>query len=339
MKTNYIMIIFLYGEDSYRSKEKLDEIVDHYKKIRKSGLNLVYMDANQADFLEFHGNFTISSMFGETKLIILKNVFSNKKFQENFLGEIKKLQALKDIIVVYESETVDQRLKIFKVLIKECKSQEFGLLDNKNVKLWAVKEFEKYKTKIHPVKSVSQSETVSRDARQFNRVNVDALDLLLSYVGNDLWRLSGEIKKLSNFKNGLVVKKEDVVLLTKPKIETDIFKTIDSLAQKNKPQALSLLHKHIDGGDNPLYLFSMIAYQFKNLLVIKELSEQGLMYASIVKKSGLHPFVVKKNYFTCNQFSFEELKKIYKKIYQTDLDIKTGKIEMETALDLLVSEI
>jgi DNA polymerase III delta subunit len=34
-----------------------------------------------------------------------------------------------------------------------------------------------------------------------------------------------------------------------------------------------------------------------------------------------------------------ELKKIYRKIFQIDSDIKTGKIEPETALDLLLAEI
>jgi hypothetical protein len=34
-----------------------------------------------------------------------------------------------------------------------------------------------------------------------------------------------------------------------------------------------------------------------------------------------------------------ELKKIYQKIFQVDSDIKIGKIESETALDLLVSSI
>jgi DNA polymerase-3 subunit delta len=83
----------------------------------------------------------------------------------------------------------------------------------------------------------------------------------------------------------------------------------------------------------------MIAYQFRNLLLVKELAERRLMYNSIVKKSGLHPFVVKKSYFNCSKFSFDELKNIYKKIFQIDLDIKTGKIEPETALDLFVTSI
>ena len=62
-------------------------------------------------------------------------------------------------------------------------------------------------------------------------------------------------------------------------------------------------------------------------------------YNLIAKKSGIHPFAVQKSFYLCNQFTFEKLKKIYQKIFQVDLDIKTGKIEPELALDLLLSEI
>ncbi len=311
------MIIFLYGEDSYKSKQKLEEIISHYKKSQKSGLNLIYIDANSTDFTDFYNHFKVSPMFSEKKLVILKSMFSDKNFQEDFLEKIDFLQDSKDVIVVYENLAVDQRLKIFKTLIKECKSQEFKLLDYKNTKNWALKEFKNYNQKI----------------------NLDALDMLLAYVGNDLWQLSNEIKKLANFKNGSTIKKEDVELQVRPSIENDIFKTIDSLAQGEKKQVFSLLQKHLDGGDNPLYLISMIAYQFRNLLLVKELAQNGLMYGSIVKKSGLHPFVVKKSYFLCQQFSLEDLKGIYRKIFQIDSDIKKGKIESETALDLLVQSI
>ncbi len=311
------MVIFLYGEDSYRSKEKLNEIAVHYKELRKSALNLIYVDANQTDFSNFYNNFKISPMFAEKKLVILKNIFANKKFQEDFLEEINILQELKDVIVIYENEAVDQRLKLFRVLLKECKNQEFKLLTGLSLKKWAQNIFEKLNGKI----------------------NNDALDLLLNYVGNDLWRLSNEIQKLIQFKNGAAIQKIDVELMVKPKIESDIFKTIDALAQKNKKQALALLHKHLDGDDNPLYILSMIAYQFKNLLMVKELSEKGVMYASIVKKSGLHPFVVKKSYFLCRQFTFEELKQIYRQIFKIDSDIKVGKIEPELALDLFISRL
>lgn len=311
------MILFLYGEDSYRSKDKLNEIVSYYKETKKSGLNLIYFNANQKDFSDFYDNFKISSMFAERKLVILRNVFSNKKFQEDLLEQIKHLESFGDVVVIYEDVAVDERTKIFKILKKECKSQEFNLLEGNKLKLWTQEEF----------------------AKQNQKINGDALVLLLTYTRNDLWRLSQEVKKLANFRNSLVIRKEDVELIVRPKIEVDIFKTIDALALKNRKQALELLRNHLDQGDNPLYLFSMIVYQFRNLLLVKELADKGLMYTSIVKKSGLHPYVVKKNYFACNQFSLEELKEIYHKIFKIDLDIKTGKIEPETALDFFIAQV
>ncbi len=320
------MIYFVYGEDSYRSKRKLEEIILGYKKVHESGLNLIYIDAKEKDFKDFYNNLKITSMFAEKKLIILKNVFSDAKFQEDFLENVKNLEDIKDIIVIYEDEPADQRTKFFKALQKCAKCQEFNFLQPAILKKWIVQEFEK-----NPAKSPDGDRGV--------KINPDALDLLVSYVGNDLWQMANEINKLSNYKEGSIVKKEDVELLVKPNLENDIFKTIDALASKDKKLALSLLHKHLDNGDNSLYLLSMIAYQFRNLLSIKEMQELQKPYGMIAKLCGLHPFVVQKSYYLCNQFSIEQLKKIYQKVFQVDSDIKTGKIEAELALDLLLSEI
>lgn len=315
------MIYFIYGEDSYRAKRKLEEIILGYKEKNKSGLNLIHCDAAVSSFKDFYSNLQINSMFAEKKLIVLKNVFGNAKFQEEFLEELSAQggPALggKDIVIVYEDCPADQRTKFFKALQKHAKCQEFKYLQLAMLKKWVAEEFNNNKAKINP----------------------DALDLLVSFVGSDLWQMANEINKLSNYRKDSVVGKEDIELLVKPNAENDIFKTIDALASKNKKLALSLLHKHLDGGEVPLYLLSMIAYQFRNILIIKELQDTKTPYGLIAKKSGLHPFVVQKSYYLCNQFSMPELKKIYQKIFQIDSDIKTGKIEAEVALDLLLAEI
>jgi len=165
------------------------------------------------------------------------------------------------------------------------------------------------------------------------------LEKLIEYIGNDLWQMSNEIKKLASFKNNKTLRIEDIELLVRSKIETDIFKTIDAIAEKNKKQALNLFHKHLEKGDSPLYLLSMINYQFRNLLIVKDLIEKHKPYDVILKKSGLHPFVVKKSYYQSQRFTFQELKKIFQKIFKADLDIKTGRIQPEIALDLLIAEI
>lgn len=315
------MIYFVFGEDSYRSKQKLEEIIDGYKKVHKSGLNLIYIDAKEESFRDFFSNFKISSMFAEKKLIILKNTFSSSGWHEDFLENIKSLEELKDIVVVYEDCLPDKRLKLFKVLQKRAKCQEFEKLTPVNLKKWVAEEF----------------------ARNNTRISADAIDCLCSFVKNDLWRMSCEIKKLSSYKNEGTVERKDVELLVKPDIENDIFRTIDSLASGDKKQALSLLYKHLEAGDNPLYLLSMIAYQFRNLLIVKELSAgapSGSGSASgWQEKSGLHPFVIQKSSYLCSRFTMPKLKAVYHKVFQTDFDIKTGKIEPELALDLLLAEI
>lgn len=324
LANNYNMIIFLYGEDSYRSQKKLEEIIEQYKKAHKSGLNLVKLDVKDSknSFEDFYSNLRVNSMFAEKKLIILNNIFSApggpaSGWQEDFLKEIKNLQSLKDVIIVLEKEAVDERNKIFKVLKKEAKSQEFNFLAGGQLLSWVDKEFENHNAKIDPM----------------------AKNAFLNCTGNNLWLVESEIKKMADFKAGKLIKKEDIELMMRPKIENDIFKTIDAIASKNKKQALVFLHKHIDNGDNVLYLLSMIAYQFRSLLIIKELSAQGGPVSGWQKKSGLHPFVIKKNYDICRQFSLLQLKKIYQKIFLIDFNIKTGKVDPETALDLLVSEI
>ena len=59
------MIIFLYGEDTYRLQQKLKEIGDQYKKVHKSGLNLEKIDALQMELANF-----IESIQGNAKPIV-----------------------------------------------------------------------------------------------------------------------------------------------------------------------------------------------------------------------------------------------------------------------------
>ncbi|GAH61420.1 unnamed protein product, partial [marine sediment metagenome] len=79
------MIIFLYGQDTYRSRRKLNEIIEHHKKIHKSGLNLKYLNLNEKSFEDFKDEFQSISMFAEKKLIIFEEAFTNQNFKENFL--------------------------------------------------------------------------------------------------------------------------------------------------------------------------------------------------------------------------------------------------------------
>lgn len=313
------MIIFLYGPDTFRSRQKLNEILAQYKEKNKRAFNLKFFDCDEqkVDIKNLKDELRQTSMFKEKKLLVVSNIFSDTALKEKFLKEAKDFVSSDEVIVIYESGAIKATDKLLKFLIKEAKVQEFKNLDESNLKTWIKKEVQNQKGKIEDT----------------------AVDVLCDYSGNDLWQLSNEISKMVNFKKNRTVTSQDVKLFLKPKIENDIFRTIDAIAQKNKRQALNLLANHLEEGDNALYLLSMIGYQFRNLLIVKELLEKNVQYGMIAKRSGLHPFVVKKSYEICRSFSFPELKKIYRKIFQVDFDIKTGKLEQEMALELLIAGI
>ncbi|MDP3991149.1 MAG: DNA polymerase III subunit delta [Candidatus Nealsonbacteria bacterium] len=307
------MLIFLYGEDTYRSREKLREIVSHYKETHKSGLNLKYFDGKTLDFQDFQRELQIMPMFQEKKFFILSNVLSNQEFKDSFKTNAEKFIDSGNIILFYEETGKPAKDAFFTFLEKKAKCQEFAPLTSQKLKNWLNKEFDKIGAKTDPL----------------------ALEMMVNFVGNDLWQLSNEVQKLAAFKQGGRIETKDVNLFIKPKIETDIFRTIDAIAVKDKKQALKLLHRHLEKGDNPLYLLSMINYQFRNIISLKDLIEKGKPLASL----KLHPYVVRKTCQQAQKFTFDELKKIYQKIFQADYGIKNGKIDSNVALDLLIAEL
>ena len=320
------MIYFLYGQNTYGLRQKLKEIIDEHKKIRKSGLGLRYIDLEEKRESSSFAQVAIDalksetetmSMFEDKKLIILRNVLNELKGEEKFLDLVKKVKDSDDLIVFCEESEPDQRTSLFKFLKKYAKCQQINFLGGERLRKWIKDEFLRLKSGIED----------------------RALEKLVLFAGNDPWSLENEIQKLVNFKAGKRIEEKDIDILVKPKIENDIFKTIDAMAVKNKKLAISLIHEHLQEGESPLYILSMINYQFRNLLVIKDLVEKGRQYQSIAKITKLHPFVISKSWDQVRRFSLAELKKIYQKIFEVDLAIKTGKIDPKTALDLFIAEI
>lgn len=283
----------------------MQEIINYYKEVHKSGLNLRFFDGENLNYQDFKDEFQQMPMFQEKKLLVLKNALQNEEFKKSFLENSKRFIDSKDIIVLQEEGGVSLEDPPFKFLTKNAKTQEFQLLEGEKLRSWVKKEFERRGAEIQP----------------------DALRQLVNFVGNDLWQFSNEIQKLASFKKNKPIDLKDVNLLVKPQIETDIFKTIEALALRNKKKALCLIHEHLEKGDHPLYLLSMISFQFRNLL--------------IVKKTGRlrgHPYFVRKTTSLADSFTPEEMKKIYYKIFETDLKIKTGQLDPQLALDLLITE-
>jgi DNA polymerase III delta subunit len=121
--------------------------------------------------------------------------------------------------------------------------------------------------------------------------------------------MENEIIKLVNYSSNISL--EDVKKLVRNKDEVNIFETIDSITRKDKKGALQSIKKHLDKGDAPTYILAMIGFQIRKIISAKE-------------RGGY------------NNFTIDELKKLYDKIVELDYGIKTGKVNPAESLNILI---
>ncbi|OIO46108.1 hypothetical protein COX24_02295 [bacterium (Candidatus Gribaldobacteria) CG23_combo_of_CG06-09_8_20_14_all_37_87_8] len=302
------MLYFLYGKDNFR-------LFLREKEIKKQALAtnpalkeeaVLDLTLNQAE--TFWNLLNQQSIFASNKIIVLRNVLENENFKKQLLKKIEELSFLKDIIILSQLNEAKPSESLLKKLGKAgVKVEEFSFLEGPALDSWIKKE------------------------ALFLGASIDSFSInsLISFCSADLFCLSSEIKKLACFSDK--INKEALKTLSFQKQEINIFETIDSLAQKNKQKALTLLQKHLNKGESPLYLLSMFAYQMRNLILVKQFFSLGAF------KLGINPFVFRKLALLRDNFSFDELKKFFFTLFEVDYKIKTGKILPEQALFDLIS--
>lgn len=168
-------------------------------------------------------------------------------------------------------------------------------------------------------------------------IQEDAAKLLANFIGSQLRLLANELDKLATYVGeGGVITVEDVRALSAQVQEARVFDLTDALAQRNRKQALDILHDLLVDGEPPLRLLSTITSQVRSLLLVKELSQKGMRSAQIASEIGLAPFVVEKALRQVGKFTPAQLEGAYRQLLATDAALKRSRMTPEMALDLLV---
>jgi DNA polymerase-3 subunit delta len=167
-----------------------------------------------------------------------------------------------------------------------------------------------------------------------------AAAVLAANVGEDLRLLEMEIRKLVTY-TGLErpVTDEDVELLTPYAAQVVIFDLVDAIGQRRQGVAAELVQRKLEEGEEPLYLLAMIIRQFRLLLQVKEQQGLGASTEEIGRLIDLHPYVTGKIAQQASNYTLERLEAIHHQLLETDVAIKTGQVEPEAAVDLLVIEL
>jgi len=322
------MIIFLYGEDFFRSGEKAAEIKKKFLVSDPvgSGLSVFDFSETKTEMDRVLGALATNNLLAPKRLIIIKNIILEgaEGARENMLAFLKKQKWLTDdsdtVAVFWEAGKVKKGDLLYKYFLKNAKNQEFGKLVGAKLSQWALLR----------IKKIGEKNSISRGA----------LEKLLAFAGEDMYLLNNEIEKLSAYAGGKMIAEEDVELLMRANLGSNIFNTIDAIGANNKKEALALLHRHLEKGEDPFYLMSMFVYQFRNLLKVADFKNQfGADEYAIAREGKMHPFVVKKSLAQIRNFSFDKLKNIYQKLGELDTAVKTGKVEIRMGLDKFIVEL
>jgi len=324
------MIIFLYGSDTFRSRQKLKFYREGFKKkYDPQGFNIEVLEGEKLKLEDLRNKLGNRGLLSKKRLLIMEDLISKnkkEKIQKEIVKYLKENKLSQDEVLIFWEGDIENKgggkkkrgrkkaSPLRKYLEKEAKTENFDLLKGYKLKKWTEKKIRDKGGRIEPV----------------------ALDLLLALVGQDLWQMNNEIEKLVNYKKNKVINKEDVSLFVKTKYDTDIFKLTDALAEKKKKLALKLIHDQIESGENELYLLAMLSRLFRILVQVKEVALEESNYYTIANRLNLHPFVAKKSLAQVSNFTFQELKNIYKNLLDIDLKIKTSQSNPRVLFDLFI---
>jgi DNA polymerase III subunit delta len=354
------MIIFLYGEDDFRAKNKIRELKDKFlREVDKSGGSIEDIDGKTADLKEINEKAATASLLASKRMIIIEDIFSNrdkdllpeladyfKNKEKNNWGNIaifcdnsikgkKKFNG--EEIVKADKDGRDKPLgkkekELFDFLSRQKFAQEFKKLNNSELAAWIKKETE------------TRGGTISSRAIQ----------ALTGLIGYDLWQIDKEIDKLVNYKNGgaptpllpkegfgggLLIESEDVEKMVKGNFDDNIFALTDAIGARDKALTMKLLEEQIELGANEIYLLTMITRQIKIILQVRQALDLGQPSRQIITELKLNPYVAQKAIEQSRHFSLSALKIIFSKLVEIDYKIKSGQGEALALLNLLISRL
>ncbi|OGO30051.1 MAG: DNA polymerase III subunit delta [Chloroflexi bacterium RBG_16_56_11] len=167
-----------------------------------------------------------------------------------------------------------------------------------------------------------------------------AVALLVRFVGNDLWIMAGELDKLVTYAAGRPIEETDVREVVSYTQEASIFSMVDAILEFRAGQALGLLQRLLREGVAPAHLLAMISRQVRIIVQVKDMRARGKARGDIQKSMGLSSdFLLRKAWEQADGYSAERLHRLYHRLLEADLSVKTGTLDGELALNILVAEL
>ena len=310
--------IVLYGREHYLIEWAYQKIVDTYtdESVRVMDVS-VFSDEGFRDEEVLNSLETLPVL--SEKKITAVSFRTKKKLSEtgifDALGNIPETSLL--VVMIYD-ESVSK-----KVTKKADNVYDFSTLDRKTLSSFVSREIKKTGKSISPAvlrEYIEQSGYYHRESEY------------------TLYDILGDVLKLKAYAEGDEITTDDVGEITTGNVEKNVYMMLDCIADGQRDKAFYYLNNLISLEVNYLYILSVIASQYEDILTVKELFFNGYdrKYVSSRFKSD---YRFKKVASMIDRYTFDELKDILKRIYHIEYEMKTSSIDGNLALEVLIGEI
>jgi DNA polymerase-3 subunit delta len=323
----------LVGEDDFSIRRALEEIKKGIGDPEALMTNTTVLDGRQVTIEQLRGACETVPFLAEKRLVVIEGLLerfetkgknSGKKSsrqpdQEEYQAiadAMKRLPAFTELVLI--GGRINERNPLLRELSAVASVKSFPLLREAQLRPWIER----------------------RVAGAGGSVSPQAVSLLIRFVGNDLWTMANEVDKLVLFTGGRRIEEADVRAVVSYTQEASVFAMVDAILEFRVGTAQELLQQLLKHGVAPAQLLVMLSRQVRIIFQIKEMRGQGRSRGDIQNKLGLtSDFVLRKAWEQADKYSPARLREVYHKLLETDLAVKTGKLDGELAFNILIVEL
>jgi DNA polymerase-3 subunit delta len=325
------LLFILLGEDDFSIRQSLEEIKKGLGDPALLSANTVALDGERLTLDELQGICETTPFLCERRLVIVSGLLgrfepksrsSRKKTPTSRQDDYRPLAAyvrrmLGSTVLVLVDSGISSSNPLLKELSAGAEVRSFPLLKEAKLRQW-----------------VGQ-----RVAAEGGSISPQAVGLLARLVGGNLWAMANEINKLVLFTSGRRIDEEDVSQVVSHSQEANVFAMVDAIIESRAKVAGQLLQQLLQKGATPGYLMTMLARQVQMIIRAKELAGQRKSQGEIQKRLRLHEFALRKTLEQAARCPQPRLVEMYRRLLETDVEIKTGRCGDELALTMLVAEL
>ncbi len=320
------MLIFVYGDDGVRAKQKLFEFTSRFQeKFDPSGMNFVEFPApgsSEIPFAEVLTAVQSAPFLSEKRMVVIRGLMDGlKKDDARQWAEGLSRTPSSSIVVLVDvapKATVEKH-ELFKQLQGQAEVHAYAeeKREGAALKKWLIDEARK------------KGATLA----------IDVAEELARRFPDDTWRLANELDKLASYAGSGLITMDTLNLLSARSSSSNIFAFVDAVSQRDGKKALQLLAEERAAGSADLYLLAMLARQVRILLQIQAaLAEDPSSERTLPKRLGLHPYVAQKSLTQAKRFTLRQLVRLHGLVARFDREAKRGGIDPALAVDRLAAE-